>query len=220
LKILVVGNGGRECAVASALLLSPKVTRLYITPANYGVNDPFGRGRVRVEDIPATDIERLLAFALEEGINLIFVGPEAPLALGITDAFREQGLRIVGPDRESSRLEAEKSYSKDFMRRHGIPTPASEVFTDFDEACRFLGQVSYPVVVKADGLAAGKGVVICKTPEFARETLEQMMVDDVFKGAGKKILIEQYITGPEISFFCFFDGTTAVMMPPASDSSA
>ncbi len=217
MKILVVGNGGRECSVASALLLSPKVTRLYITPANFGICDPFGRGRVRLQDIPANDIESLLAFAMEEGINLTFVGPEAPLAAGIVNAFREQGLRIVGPDREAARLEAEKSYAKDFMRRYGIPTAASEAFTDFGEASRFLEQVKYPTVIKADGLAAGKGVVICETLEFARETLEQMMVEDVFKGAGKKVLVEQHITGPEISFFCFFDGKTAVMMPPVSD---
>ncbi len=212
MKILVVGNGGRECSVASALLLSPKVTRLYITPANFGICDPFGRGRVRLQDIPANDIESLLAFAMEEGINLTFVGPEAPLAAGIVNAFREQGLRIVGPDREAARLEAEKSYAKDFMRRYGIPTAASEAFTDFGEASRFLEQVKYPTVIKADGLAAGKGVVICETLEFARETLEQMMVEDVFKGAGKRVLVEQHITGPEISFFCFFDGKTAVMM--------
>ncbi len=217
MNILVVGNGGRECAMANALLLSPKVGELCITPANWGVRDPFDENRVRREELNVMDLDGLLRLAEESETDLTVVGPENPLAAGIVDAFRQRGLRIVGPDRKAARLEAEKSFAKDFMLRHGIPTGGAEVFTDFEEAAKHLDGAAYPLVLKADGLAAGKGVIICPDRETARATLEQMMVEDKFKGAGKKVLVEECLTGPEISFFCFFDGTTAVPMPPVSD---
>ncbi len=217
MKILVVGNGGRECAMANALLLSPKVKELCITPANWGVRDPFNGDRVRRADIGALDTENLIKLAKDGGSDLTVVGPEAPLAAGIVDAFREQGLRIVGPDRSAARLEAEKSFAKDFMLRHGIPTGKSEAFTDHEKALKHLDAAAYPLVLKADGLAAGKGVIICPDRDSARTALDQMMIEDKFKGAGKKVLIEECLAGPEISFFCFFDGRTAVPMPPVSD---
>lgn len=217
MKILVVGNGGREAAIANALLLSPKVSRLFITPENFSVIDRFERGRVFFKDIPATDIPALLKFALSEEIHLTVVGPEAPLALGIVDAFRAEGLRIIGPDKRSAQLEASKSFAKSFMKKYGIPTARAEVFSEFDSALRYLEAASYPIVVKADGLAAGKGAIVCADKEHAREALDQLMVKDVFKGAGKIVLIEECLVGKEISFFCFFDGKTTLEMPPVSD---
>ncbi|OPX23727.1 MAG: hypothetical protein B1H03_00905 [Planctomycetales bacterium 4484_113] len=217
MKVLVIGNGGRECAIANTLLVSPKVTRLYITPENYGVWDPFGRGRVYLKSIPATDIDALPRFASQEEVNLTVVGPEAPLAAGIVDRFRNQGLRIVGPDREAAQLEASKSFAKRFCQRYGIPTGKAELFSDYEKAVAYLKNTDYPTVIKADGLAAGKGVIVCKDFEHAQEALDRLMIKDVFKGAGKHVLVEEYLEGHEISFFCFFDGREAVMIPPVSD---
>ncbi len=217
MRILVVGNGGRECAMANALLLSPKVSELCITPANWGVRDPFDENRVRREELNVMDTEGLLRLAVEAGTDLTVVGPEAPLGAGIVDAFRAEGLRIFGPNREAARLESEKSFAKDFMLRHGIPTGQAAIFADYDEALKYLASAEYPIVLKADGLTAGKGVIICPDQAVARTALEQIMVEDKFKGAGKKVLVEEHLTGPEISFLCFFDGQTAVPLPPASD---
>jgi len=217
LKVLVIGNGGRECAIANTLLVSPKVTRLYITPENYGVWDPFGRGRVYLRDIPVSDLDSLARFASGEEVNLTVVGPEAPMAEGIVDKFREHGLRIVGPNHEAAQLEASKSFAKDFCERYGIPTGRAEVFDDYDEASAHLKKTEYPSVLKADGLAAGKGVIVCNDFDHAKEALDRLMVKDVFKGAGKRVLIEEYLEGNEISFFCFFDGREVMMIPPVSD---
>ncbi len=217
MRILVVGNGGRESALANTLLVSPKVTRLYITPENFSVIDPFDRGRVYMRDIPATDTEALLKFALSEEIHLTVVGPEAPLALGIVDAFRAEGLRIIGPDKRAAKLESSKTFAKNFMEKYRIPTARAKSFSKYEDALKYVTGSTFPVVIKADGLAAGKGVVICEDFEHAKEALEQMMVKDVFKGAGKQVLVEDYLAGKEISFFCLFDGKDILEMPPVSD---
>ncbi len=217
MRILVVGNGGRESAIANTLLVSPKVSRLYITPENFSVIDPFGRERVFLKDIPSTDIDALLKFALSEEIHLTVVGPEAPLALGIVDAFRSEGLRIIGPDKRAAQLEASKSFAKSFMKKYNIPTAEAKVFTDFQSAENYLKTCHYPTVLKADGLAAGKGVIICQDFEHAKEALDQLMIKDVFKGAGKKVLVEEFLEGKEISFFCFIDGREILETPPVSD---
>jgi len=217
LRVLVIGNGGRECALASSLLVSPKLTRLVITPPNLGVHDPFDRDRVAFCEVAANDIDGLLALAQREGITLTVVGPEAPLAAGIVDRFRAEGLRILGPDREAARLEAEKSYAKEFMRRHGLPTGRAEAFTDYSQAQAHLAEVGAPVVIKADGLAAGKGVIVCRELAEAESALRELMVEGKHSGAGRKVLIEEYLEGPEISFFCMFDGKTALPFPSCSD---
>jgi phosphoribosylamine--glycine ligase len=217
LRVLVIGNGGRECALASSLLVSPKVTRLVITPPNYGVQDPFGRDRVLYGEVGAGDIDGLLALAQRENITLTVVGPEAPLAAGIVDTFRAKGLRVFGPSREAARLEAEKSFAKEFMRRHGLPTGRAQVFTGYEQAKAYLAEVGAPVVIKADGLAAGKGVIICRELGEAEKALHELMVEGKHSGAGRKALIEEYLEGPEISFFCLFDGETAFPFPTCSD---
>ncbi len=217
MKVLVVGNGGRECAIANALLVSPKVTELYITPPNYGVVDPFKRGRVYLCNIGATEIDKLVSFAQKEQIHLSVVGPEAPLAAGIVDEFRSRGLRIIGADKASSQLEASKSFAKSFMLKYGIPTAPYEVFDSAEEALKHLESASYPLVVKADGLAAGKGAIICKSSSDAQDAIDKLMIQDIFKGAGKKVLVEELLKGREVSFFCFFDGEHTVEMPPVTD---
>lgn len=217
MRILVVGNGGRECAIANTLLVSPKVTRLYITPENFGVVDPFDGGRVFLRDIPANDVDALLRFARSEEIHLTVVGPEAPLALGIVDSFRAEGMRIVGPEKRAAMLEASKSFAKSFMDRFGIPTAKWQAFEDYQLALESLKDMSFPLVVKADGLAAGKGVIVCNSYQQASDALTQMMVKQIFGPAGEKVVIEEFLSGKEISFFCFFDGKDVLETPPVTD---
>lgn len=217
MRVLVIGNGGREGALASSLLVSPKVTRLVITPPNHGVQNPFGRGRVAFAEVGAEDTAGLVALAKKENITLTVVGPEAPLAAGVVDAFRAEGLRVFGPNREAARLESEKSFAKEFMQRYGIPTARAEAFTGYEQARAYLATVGAPVVIKADGLSAGKGVIVCRELADAEKALRELMVEGKHSGAGRKALVEEYLEGPEISFFCLFDGETALPLPPCSD---
>ena len=213
-KVLVVGSGGREHCLAWKLAQSPHVGQIFIAPGNGGTarlgqNIP----------IPDSNITSLKRFALESDIDLTVVGPEAPLAAGIVDEFNMAGLRAFGPSKIAARLEASKAFAKNFMIEAGIPTAAYGAFQDYDQALTYLDGSEWPdgVVIKASGLAAGKGVIICDTAEEAREAVHGMMVARDFGEAGAEVVIEERLTGPEVSVLCFSDGKSVVPMLPARD---
>ena len=228
MKVLVVGSGGREHTLAWKLAQSPRVEQVHVAPGNAGTVWDGGPGasgqsaRAPSENVPldVLDIEGLLAFAHQAGIDLTVVGPEAPLVAGIVDAFVAQGLPVFGPTQAAARLEGSKVYAKRFMVEHGIPTGQAERFTLYDEALAYLRQVGAPIVVKASGLAAGKGVTVCDTLEQAEEALHAAMVERVFGDAGAEVLIEECLTGQEASLLAFCDGRIAVPMVVAQDHKA
>ena len=212
MKILIVGSGGREHAIGMKLLESPRTQELYFAPGNggtatIGTNLP----------IKADEIEKLKDFALREKIDLTIVGPEVPLMMGITDLFQGAGLRIFGPDKKGARLEASKSFAKEFMEKYKIPTGAYKRFTDSQEALAYLQKSDYPAVIKADGLAAGKGVVICEDYETAEKAIKEIMEDKIFGDQGSTIIIEEFLEGKEVSLLCFTDSKAIVPMASASD---
>ena len=212
MKTLLVGNGAREHAIAWKLAQSPLVSELLIAPGNAGTaalgkNVPVG----------AEDVNSLLALAREEGVEFTVVGPEAPLAAGIVDRFQEAGALIFGPTAAAARIESSKSFAKDLMLRHGIPTARAEAFTDYGEALEYLAAAAAPIVVKADGLAAGKGVVVASTRDEARDALRRQMVEREFGDAGRRVLIEEYLEGGEISVFAFVDGEQVSELASACD---
>ena len=213
MKVLIIGSGGREHALAWKVAQSPRVTEIHVAPGNAGTAlEP----RVRNVDVAADDVAGLVRHALAERIDLTIVGPEGPLVLGVTDAFADAGLRCFGPSRLAARLEGSKAFSKDFLRRHGIPTAAYATFTreDFDPAW-VLAQRA-PLVVKADGLAAGKGVVICATTAEAVATT-QAMFEGRFGKAGDKVVIEEFLEGEEASFIAMVDGTHVLPLATSQD---
>jgi phosphoribosylamine--glycine ligase len=213
MKVLVIGSGGREHALAWKVAQSPRVTEVQVAPGNAGTAlEP----RVRNVDVAADDVAGLVRHALAERIDLTIVGPEGPLVLGVTDAFEAAGLRCFGPSRLAARLEGSKAFSKDFLRRHGIPTAAYATFTrhDFDPAW-VLAQHA-PLVVKADGLAAGKGVVICATAAEAVETTRAMF-DGRYGTAGERVVIEEFLEGEEASFIAMVDGTHVLPLATSQD---
>lgn len=225
LKILVVGSGGREHALAWALSRSPQVGRVFVAPGNGGTEwaaNPQAKGlqpRAASQNvpIPAEDIAGLKAFATQENIGLTVVGPEVPLSMGIVDQFQAVGLRVFGPTQAAARLEASKAFAKDFMKQHGIPTAAYGVFTEFEAAREFVHQFGKPVVVKADGLAAGKGVIVCDTAEEAETALSRIFIDREFGNAGTSVVVEERLDGEEMSVLAFCDGKSASIMPLARD---
>jgi phosphoribosylamine---glycine ligase len=212
LNLLVVGGGGREHALAWKLKQSPRAGQIYIAPGNAGTA-AVGKN----VDIPADDIPRLVAFARERAIDLTVVGPEGPLAAGIVDAFQLAGLRVFGPSFEAARLESSKAFAKSFMQRYGIPTGASESFDDYNAALKYVEAQPGSVVIKADGLAAGKGVIVCDDKQQARDALRRIMQDETFGEAGGTVLIEERLFGPELSVLAFCDGKRAALMPSARD---
>jgi len=214
MKVLVVGGGGREHALAWKLAQSPKVQQVYVAPGNGGTAT-LAKSRnvpIAVDDIPA-----LLAFANEQAIDFTVVGPEAPLVAGIVDAFHRAGRRIFGPTQAAAQLEGSKAFSKAFMLRHGIPTGHAEIFSDFDEAMRYLRTIDHVPVVKASGLAAGKGVLLPPTIEAVAGAVRGILVDGHFGAAGTTVLLEEKLNGPEVSVLAFCDGTHAVLLPTAQD---
>jgi phosphoribosylamine--glycine ligase len=225
MKVLVIGGGGREHALAWAMARSPQVSQVYVAPGNGGTEwpgNPAVRGlqpRAPSYNVPimADDFDALVHFACAYEIDLTVVGPETPLAAGIVDIFQAAGLAIWGPRRAAALLEASKSFAKDFMRRCGIPTANYGVFDDYRAACDFVERFGRDVVVKADGLTAGKGVLICHSVEKAKDALHTVMVERVFGDAGKRVVVEERLTGPEISMLAFTDGKTVVPMPVARD---
>lgn len=212
MKILVVGSGGREHAIAWKLSQSPRAEQIFCTPGNGGTSRFATNVSISAEDIPA-----LVNFARSEKISLTIVGPEAPLALGITDAFKRSGLRIFGPTREATQLESSKVFAKEFCRRYNIPTARSAEFTNLEEALNYVKSESLPVVVKADGLAAGKGVTICRTYEEAETTVRSMLEHHSFGDASCSILIEEYLEGEEASFLAFSDGNHVLPLASSQD---
>ena len=217
MKILVIGGGGREHALAWKLAQSRDAEEVFVAPGNAGTAREPGMCNM---PIAATDAEALLEFAKSEGVDLTVVGPEDPLAAGLVDRFEAKGCRVLGPRREAARLESSKGFSKDFMARHGIPTARYERFSDFDEACRYLAGQTAPIVVKADGLAAGKGVVVAATIAEAEQAASAMLREAQFKEAGQAIVIEEYLEGKEASFICLVDGTDVAPLATSQDHKA
>ena len=217
MKVLVIGGGGREHALAWKLAQSKDAEQVFVAPGNAGTAREAGMRNV---PIAATDIEALLEFAKSGGIDLTVVGPEDPLAAGLVDRFEAEDCRVLGPRREAVRLESSKGFSKDFMVRHGIPTARYERFTDFDQARRYLSGQTAPIVVKADGLAAGKGVVVAASISEAEQAASAMLQEAQFKEAGQAIVIEEYLEGQEASFICLVDGTDVVPLATSQDHKA
>lgn len=212
MRVLVVGGGGREHAIAWKLAQSPKVDKLYCAPGNAGIARD-----AECVNIKAEDIEALCAFAKDNQIDLAVIGPEVPLAMGIVDEMEAAGITAFGPNKKCSQLEASKSFTKDFLRRHNIPTAGYKEFTDKEQLLAAVGMFGYPMVLKADGLAAGKGVVIAETEEDAKKAIEEMMGEKVFGSAGDKVVVEEFLTGVEASMLCFVDENTIVPMESAQD---
>jgi phosphoribosylamine--glycine ligase len=201
-RVLVVGNGGRECALANAVLVSPDVERLLITPPNWGVLDPQGGARVTALSVAVSDHAGLLAAAQEHNVDLAVIGPEAPLCDGLADKLRQAGVRVLGAGKAGARLEGSKAFAKDFMQRHGIPTGQSKVFDDADALLGHVSTIDGPCVLKADGLAAGKGVILCSNREEALAAAKRMVVDRAFGAAADRVVVEERLFGREISFTC------------------
>ncbi len=212
MKVLVIGSGGREHAIAYALNKSKKVTELHAIPGNPGIASIGTCHKGSVEDL-----EGIKKFVEDYNIDLTVIGPEVPLCMGLADLLEESGHLVFGPKKFAATLEGSKAFSKDFMVRHNIPTAAYVEVTNYIDACNALDKFSYPVVVKADGLAAGKGVVICANKSDATNTLKEMLVDGILDGAGSKVVIEEFLTGFECSLLCFVDGDTIIPMVSAKD---
>lgn len=215
MKILVIGNGGREHALCWKIKQSPLVSAVYCAPGNAGISK-----HAKCVDIKTSDIEGLIRFARAEEIDLTVVGPELPLALGITDRFHEKKLRIFGPTKAAAEIESSKVFAKNLMRKYKIPTAFFSTFYDFEDAVRWVREVKPPLVVKADGLAAGKGVVICRTEKEAIETLDAMMRAKIFGDAGDRVVVEEFIKGEEASFLAFTDGETVLPLESCQDHKA
>lgn len=212
MKVLIIGGGGREHAIAWKVSMSPKVDKLYCAPGNAGI----GQCAACI-DIPVMEHEALADFALTEGIDLTIVGPDDPLAAGIVDVFEDKGLRIFGPRKEAALIESSKVFSKNLMRKYNIPTAAYETFDTSDDAIAYLRTGKYPIVIKADGLALGKGVLICRDNEEAVQAVKTIMEDKQFGTAGNRLVIEELISGPEVSVLAFCDGTHILPMTSAQD---
>jgi len=212
MRILVVGGGGREHALVWKLSQSPRVKELYCAPGNAGI-----AASARCVPIAANDIGALKEFAIEKGIDLTVVGPEDPLTLGIVDAFEAAGLRIFGPRRDAAQMEGSKAFAKDIMLAAGVPTASYRQFIDRDEARAHITSCGRPLVIKADGLAAGKGVFPCRTTDQALAAIDRIMQDREFGTAGDSVVVEDFLVGEEASFICLTDGTTVVPLPSSQD---
>lgn len=211
-KILIIGSGGREHAVGWKIAQSPRAGQIFFAPGNAGT-EKMG---INV-DIKATEISKLIEFAQKEKIDLTLALPDDPLALGIVNQFKEAGLRIWGPTKEASELEWSKAFAKKFMTKYGIPTARFKNFHDYEQAKRSLTTERFPLVIKASGLALGKGVIICENKSEAEQALENLMIKKVFGEAGSEVIIEEYLSGTEISIHAFSDGKSWKILPPAQD---
>lgn len=212
MKVLVVGGGGREHTLVWKLKKSPRVREIYCAPGNAGIARDAACVNIGAEDIPG-----LLAFALNKKIDLTLVGPEAPLTAGIVDAFQDAGLKIFGPSRAAAEIEGSKVFAKDIMARHGIPSAGYAVFTDPDEARAYIDKIGAPCVVKAEGLAAGKGVIVAEDRQTALDAVQSIMVDKAFGKAGERLVVEERLTGEEVSILAFTDGFNVVPMISSQD---
>lgn len=212
MKVLIVGSGGREHAIAYKVSLSPQVDKIYCAPGNAGISEV-----AECVNIGAMEFEKLAQFAKDNEIDLTVVGMDDPLVGGIVDVFEAKGLRVFGPRKNAAILEGSKAFSKELMKKYNIPTAAYETFEDADSAVEYLKTSAYPIVLKADGLALGKGVLICNTFEEAKEGVKTIMLDKQFGSAGDKLVIEEFMTGREVSVLCYCDGTTIKPMTSAQD---
>ena len=212
MKVLVVGSGGREHAIVTSISKSDKVSKIYCAPGNAGI-----AALAECVDIGVMDFDKLVAFAKDKAVDLVVVAPDDPLVAGAVDAFEAAGIRAFGPRANAAIIEGSKAFSKDLMKKYGIPTAAYENFTDPDEAIKYLETVKMPIVLKADGLALGKGVLICNTLEEAKEGVKTLMLDKQFGDAGNEIVIEEFMTGREVSVLAFCDGKTIKCMTSAQD---
>ncbi len=212
MKILVVGSGGREHAIVWKIAQSKKAEKIYCAPGNAGISE-----LAECVDIKAMDFKALADFAEEKKIDLTVVGPDDPLVAGIVDVFEERGLRVFGPRKNAAILEGSKAFSKDLMKKYNIPTAAYEVFDKPEDAIKYLETADYPIVLKADGLALGKGVLICNTKEEAVAGVKELMTDKAFGSAGDKIVVEEFLIGKEASVLSFVDGKTVKLMASARD---
>lgn len=220
MNVLVIGSGGREHALTWKLAQSPRISRLVCAPGNGGMAGEVlvSNGRpVEIAPIPATDLQALVDFAKREAMDFTVVGPDDPLALGIVDLFQENGLRAWGPNRSAARFEASKAFSQDFMERYGIPTAKSGTFEDAAEAREFARSLGGRCAVKADGLALGKGVLICFSPEESDAAVDQIMVDAAFGNAGQKVVIQEFLEGREMSLHALVDGSHYLLFPTSQD---
>lgn len=212
MKVLIVGSGGREHAITWSVAKSPKVDKIYCAPGNAGIAE-----FAECVNIKAMEFDKLVAFAKENAIDLTIIGMDDPLVGGVVDAFESEGLRVFGPRKNAAIIEGSKAFSKDLMKKYKIPTAAYENFTDPDEAIKYLETAKMPIVLKADGLALGKGVLICNTLEEAKEGVKTLMLDKQFGDAGNEIVIEEFMTGREVSVLAFCDGKTIKCMTSAQD---
>ena len=212
LRVLVVGGGGREHCLVWKLAQSPRVAQLFAAPGNAGIAE-----LAECVDIAASEARRLVDFAVKKAVDLTVVGPELPLTLGIVDEFEARGLRIFGASREAAALEGSKVFAKRLMKKYQIPTGFFQTFYRAEDAKRYIQEVGAPVVVKADGLAAGKGAVVCATVHDAVDAVTRIMEDRVFGDAGSRVVVEEFLTGEEASFLAFTDGETVLPMPSTQD---
>jgi phosphoribosylamine---glycine ligase len=215
MRVLVIGGGGREHALVWKINQSPKVTEVFCAPGNAGTAEIATN-----VPIPADQIDALIAFAQENDIGLTVVGPEQPLVMGIVDRFQEKGLRVFGPTARAAELEGSKAFSKDIMKKYGLPTAEYEIFTSHEEALKYLANETGPIVVKASGLAAGKGVILCRNAEEGRNAVDTIMKDKSFGDAGDQVVIEEFLQGQEVSVLAFTDGHSVLLLDSAQDHKA
>ena len=214
MKVLVIGSGGREHALAWKLSLSENVSEVFVVPGNAGTSL---ESKVRNLDVEPNDFDKLIEVVRKENIEFTIVGPEAPLVEGIVDYFQKEGLPCFGPIKKAAQLEGSKAFTKQFLEKYSIPTGAFETFDDLQMAIKYVEKQGAPIVIKADGLAAGKGVVIAKTVEEAIESLQEMLSGEAFGNAGKQVVIEEFLQGEEASFICLCDGRTAIPFASSQD---
>jgi phosphoribosylamine--glycine ligase len=212
MRVLVVGGGGREHALVWKIAQSPKVSKVYCAPGNAGISE-----QATTVPIQANDLNRLMEFALKEKIDFTVVGPEDPLTRGIVDLFESKGLLIFGAARKAAEIEGSKAFAKEMMKKYHIPTAFYEIFDNRNEAVKYIRKHGAPIVVKADGLAAGKGVIICKTVEEAIQSVDKIMVEKIFGNAGNRVVVEEYLVGEEASYIAFTDGKTILPMASSQD---
>ena len=212
MKVLIVGGGGREHAIATAVKKSKRVSEIYAAPGNAGIAEI-----AECVDIKVMDFDKIADFAVEKAIDLVIVGPDDPLVGGLVDVLEARGIKAFGPRKNAAILEGSKAFSKDLMKKYNIPTAAYETFDNADEAIKYLESADMPIVLKADGLALGKGVLICNNLEEAKAGVKEIMLDKKFGTAGNKLVIEEFMTGREVSVLSFVDGTTIKTMSSAQD---
>ena len=212
MKVLVIGGGGREHAIVYALDKSPRVEKIYCAPGNAGISE-----LAECVPIKATDIDALVKYAVDEQFDLVFIAPDDPLAMGLSDRMQAAGIRAFGPKANAARIEASKSFAKDLMKKYNIPTAAYEVFSDMDKAISYLDTADFPIVVKADGLALGKGVIIAENLQDAKKAVCSMMGDAIFNESGKTVVIEEFLEGPELTVLAFVDGEHVLPMISSRD---